>query len=64
MYKIENLGFELVSDGDLEQLLDNTDDANKNKLIKYVVTHLEPLRSFMVRPCSMTVVMQLSLHYS
>ena len=28
MYQIENLGFELVSDGDLELLLDNADDAN------------------------------------
>ena len=31
LYQIENLGFKLVSDGDLEILLDNADDANTNK---------------------------------
>ena len=39
LYQIENLGFKLISDGDLEILLDDVDDANTNKLIKYVVTH-------------------------
>ena len=39
LYQIENLGFKLFSDGDLEILLDNADDANINKLIKNVVTH-------------------------
>ena len=51
-YQIENLGFKLVSDGDPEILLDNADDANTNKLIKYVLTH-----SFR----SLPVIMQLSL---
>ena len=37
LYQIENLGFKLVGDGDLEILLDNADDANTNKLIKYSV---------------------------
>ena len=36
--KFENFGLKLVSDGNLEILLDNADDANTNKLIKYVVT--------------------------
>ena len=39
LYQIENLGSKFDSDGDLEILLDNADDANTNKLIKYVVTH-------------------------
>ena len=39
LYKIENFGFKLVSDSDLDILLDNADDANTNKLIKYIVTH-------------------------
>ena len=39
LHQIENSGFKLVSDGDLEILLDNADDANTNKLLKYVVTH-------------------------
>ena len=52
MYQIENLGFKLVSDGDLKILLDNADDANTNKLIEYVVIY-----SFRILP----VIMQLSL---
>ena len=39
-YQIENFGLKLVSDGNLEILLDNSDDANTNKLIKYVVTQI------------------------
>ena len=39
LYQIENLWSKLVSDGDLEILLDNSDDVNKNELVKYVVTH-------------------------
>ena len=39
LYQIENLWSKLVSDGDLEILLDNTNDANTNELVKYVVTH-------------------------
>ena len=39
LYQIENLGFKFASYGNLEILLDNADDANTNKLIKYVVTH-------------------------
>ena len=31
-------GLKLVSDGNLEILLDNGDDANTSKLIKYIVT--------------------------
>ena len=38
LYQSENLGLDLVSDGNLEMLLDNTNDQNTNKLIKYVVT--------------------------
>ena len=38
---MENLGFELISDGDLELSLDNANKANTSKLIKYCVTHLE-----------------------
>ena len=38
LYQSENFGFELVSDGYLEMLLDNADDPNTNKLIKCVVT--------------------------
>ena len=38
--QIENFGLKLVSDGNLEMLMDNTDDPNKNKLIKYIVTQL------------------------
>ena len=38
LYQIENFELKLVSDGNLEILLDNADDANTNKLIKYVVT--------------------------
>ena len=38
LYQIENFGLKLVSDGKIEILLDNADDANTNKLIKYVVT--------------------------
>ena len=53
LYQIENVGFKFVSDGDLEILLDNVDDANTNKLIKCVVTH-----SFRSLPLS---IMQLSL---
>ena len=52
LYQIEKLGFKLVSDSDLETLVDNTDDANINKLIKFVVTH-----SFR----SLPVIMQLNL---
>ena len=32
LYQIENFGLKLVSDGSLEILLDNADDANTNKL--------------------------------
>ena len=39
LYQIENLWSKLVSDGDLEILLDNSNDANTNELVKYVVTH-------------------------
>ena len=39
LYQIENLGSNLVCDGDLEILLDNSDDVNTNELVKYVVTH-------------------------
>ena len=39
LYQIENLWSKLVSDGDLEILLDNSDDVNTNELVKYVVTH-------------------------
>ena len=45
---IEHLGFKSVSNGDLEILLDNADDASS----KYVVTH-----SFR----SLPLIMQLSL---
>ena len=38
LYQIENFGLKLVSDGDLEMLLDNADDPNTNKLMKCVVT--------------------------
>ena len=38
LYQIENFGLRLVSNGNLEMLMDNTDDPNTNKLIKYVVT--------------------------
>ena len=38
LYQIENFVVKLVSDGNLEILFDNADDANTNKLIKYVVT--------------------------
>ena len=38
LYQIENFGLKLVSDGNLEILLDNSDDPNTNKLIKCVVT--------------------------
>ena len=38
LYQSENFGLELVSDGNLEMLLDNADDPNTNKLIKCVVT--------------------------
>ena len=40
LYQIENFGLKLVSDGNLEMLMDNTDDPNTNKLIKYIVTQL------------------------
>ena len=39
LIQIVNLGLKLASDGSLEILLDNADDANTNRLIKYVVTH-------------------------
>ena len=39
LYQIQNLGSKLVSDGDLEILLDNADDVNTNKLVKYVAIH-------------------------
>ena len=39
LYQIQNLWSKLVSDGDLEILLDNSDDVNKNELVIYVVTH-------------------------
>ena len=39
LYQIENLWSKLVSDGDLEILLDNSDDVNTNELVEYVVTH-------------------------
>ena len=39
LYQIENLGLKLVSDGDLEILLDNVDDVNTNTLVTYVVTY-------------------------
>ena len=39
LYQIENLWSKLVSDGDLDILLDNSDDVNTNELVKYVVTH-------------------------
>ena len=38
LYQIENFGFKLVSDGNLQILLDNADDPNTIKLIKYVVS--------------------------
>ena len=38
LYQSENFGLELVSDGNLEMLLDNADDPNTNKLIKCVAT--------------------------
>ena len=38
LYQIENFGLKLVSDGNLEMLLDNADDPNTNKLIKCVDT--------------------------
>ena len=38
LYESENFELELVSDGNLEMLLDNADDPNTNKLIKCVVT--------------------------
>ena len=38
LYQSENFGLELVSDGNLEMLLDNADDPNTNKLIKCFVT--------------------------
>ena len=31
LYRSENFGLELVSDGNLEMLLDNADDPNTNK---------------------------------
>ena len=36
LYQIENFGLKLVSDGNLEMLLDNADDSNTDKLIKCV----------------------------
>ena len=33
LYQIENFGLKLVSDGNLEMLLDNADDPNTNKLM-------------------------------
>ena len=38
LYQIENLRFKLVSDGDLEILMDNADDANTNAHTLYI-TH-------------------------
>ena len=38
LFQIENFGLKVVSDGNLEMLLDNADDPNTNKLIKCVVT--------------------------
>ena len=36
--QIENFGLKLVSDGNIEMLLDNAGDPNTNKLMKCVVT--------------------------
>ena len=36
LYQIENFELKLVSDGNLEILLDNSDDPNTNKLIKCI----------------------------
>ena len=38
LYQIETLWSKLVSDGDLEILLDNSDDLNTDELVKYLVT--------------------------
>ena len=39
LYQIGNLLSKMVSDGDLEILLYNSDDVNTDELVKYVVTH-------------------------
>ena len=43
---MENFGFELLNDGDLEALLDNADSSNTKKLIKFAVTRLEQFEKF------------------
>ena len=43
---MENFGFELLNDGDLEALLDNADSSNTKKLIKFAVTCLEQFEKF------------------
>ena len=41
LYQIGNIWLKVVSDGNLEILLDDADDANTNNFIKYVITQFQ-----------------------